>query len=137
MELTATVLDSRDPRALARFYAALLGWSIGKDDPEWVTLRPAGGGAGLSFQFEPLHRKPSWPSTEDGQQMQTHLDIEVDDLDDAVARVRAAGGAVADFQPQEHVRVCYDPDGHPFCVFTEETGETAETEEAAETEGTD
>ena len=48
MTLTGTVLDTPDPRGLARFYAALLDWPIGTDDPEWVTLRP--GGPGLSFQ---------------------------------------------------------------------------------------
>jgi len=27
--------------------------------------------------------------------------------------------ALADFQPQEDVRVCLDPAGHPFCLYTE------------------
>ena len=43
--LTATVLDTADPPGLARFYSDLLGWPIGTDEPEWVTLRPPGGGA--------------------------------------------------------------------------------------------
>ena len=42
--LTAAVLDSADPPALARFYQQLLGWPIGSEDPTWVTLRPDGGG---------------------------------------------------------------------------------------------
>jgi Glyoxalase-like domain len=50
--LTATVLDAPDPRELARFYQRLLGWPIGRDEPDWVTLRPPGAGAGLSFQAE-------------------------------------------------------------------------------------
>ena len=25
--------------------------------------------------------------------------------------------ALADFQPQDDVRVCLDPAGHPFCLF--------------------
>jgi hypothetical protein len=49
--------------------------------------------------------------------MQSHLDIEVDDLDRGVAHAVALGATVADFQPQEDVRVCLDPDGHPFCLF--------------------
>jgi hypothetical protein len=24
---------------------------------------------------------------------------------------------LADFQPQDDVRVLFDPDGHPFCLF--------------------
>ena len=49
--------------------------------------------------------------------MQLHLDIEVDDLDAAVALAAEAGATVAGFQPQDGVRVCLDPAGHPFCLF--------------------
>jgi hypothetical protein len=31
----------------------------------------------------------------------------------------ALGATVAEFQPQGHVRVCLDPDGHPFCLYVE------------------
>lgn len=115
--LTAAVLDTTDPPGLARFYQGLLGWPIVGEDPTWVTLRPPGGGAGLSFQLEPDHVPPVWPAAAGQPQMQAHLDLEVDDLAAAVADVLAAGGALAGFQPQEHVRVCLDPAGHPFCVW--------------------
>ena len=49
--------------------------------------------------------------------MQLHLDIEVDDLDAGVAAAVALGATVAEFQPQDDVRVCLDPAGHPFCLF--------------------
>ena len=45
------------------------------------------------------------------------MDIEVDDLDGAVAAAVAAGATVAEYQPQEDVRVCLDPAGHPFCLW--------------------
>ena len=115
--LTAAVLDSADPPGLARFYQRLLGWPIGSEDPTWVTLRPEGGGAGLSFQLEPDHVPPVWPATPDRPQMQVHLDIEVDDLEAAVAVAVAAGARPADFQPQQDVRVLLDPAGHPFCLW--------------------
>lgn len=115
--LTAAVLDSADPPSLARFYQRLLGWPIGSEDPTWVTLRPDGGGAGLSFQLEPDHVPPVWPATVDRPQMQVHLDIEVDDLEAAVAVAVDAGGRLADVQPQDDVRVLIDPAGHPFCLW--------------------
>jgi predicted enzyme related to lactoylglutathione lyase len=115
--LTATVLDAPDPRALAQFYSELLGWPVGTDEPEWVTLRPPGGGAGLSVQLESAYRRPTWPAGEGDQQMMTHLDIEVDDLGAASARAVALGATVADFQPQSDVRVHLDPAGHPFCLW--------------------
>jgi catechol 2,3-dioxygenase-like lactoylglutathione lyase family enzyme len=117
MSLTATVLETPDPRALAAFYRALLGWSVGDDGPTWVTLRPETGGAGLSFQRESRYVRPTWPSVDGAQLMMAHLDIAVDDLVAAVAHATAAGATLAEFQPQDHVRVCLDPDGHPFCLY--------------------
>ena len=49
--------------------------------------------------------------------MLMHLDIEVDDLDAAGAQAVAAGATLAEFQPQDDVRVFLDPAGHPFCLF--------------------
>jgi catechol 2,3-dioxygenase-like lactoylglutathione lyase family enzyme len=115
--LTAAVLDSADPAALARFYQRLLGWPTDSEDPTWVTLRPPDGGAGLSFQLEPDHVAPTWPAADGATQMQSHLDIEVDDLDAAVAVALEAGGRLAEFQPQQDVRVVLDPAGHPFCLW--------------------
>jgi Glyoxalase-like domain len=83
----------------------------------WAILRPPAGGAGLSFQYEPDYVAPSWPSMHGEQQMQVHLDIAVEDLDEGVAWACEAGAVLASHQPQEHVRVMLDPDGHPFCLF--------------------
>jgi catechol 2,3-dioxygenase-like lactoylglutathione lyase family enzyme len=116
-QLTATVLDAPDPRALAEFYSGLLGWPISRDEPDWVTLRPPGGGPGLSFQREPIHVRPTWPAAAGEQQMQLHLDIEVQDLESAGVKAVAAGAVLAEFQPQDDVRVYLDPAGHPFCLW--------------------
>jgi catechol 2,3-dioxygenase-like lactoylglutathione lyase family enzyme len=117
MTLTATVLDTPDPRALAGFYAQLLGWPVSGDDPDWVTVRPPDGGAGLSFQTEVALVRPIWPAGPGDQQMMMHLDIEVDDLDAAGALAVAAGALLAQYQPQPDVRVYLDPAGHPFCLW--------------------
>lgn len=117
MTLSGTTLDSPDARALAAFYRELLGWPIGQDEPDWVTLRPPGGGVGLAFQTEPAYVRPTWPARPDRQQMMMHLEIRVDDLAAAGARATAAGATLADYQPQEDVRVYLDPAGHPFCLW--------------------
>jgi catechol 2,3-dioxygenase-like lactoylglutathione lyase family enzyme len=83
-------------------------------------LRPPTGGTGLSFQYEPDYAPPIWPTAPGEQQMTLHLDIAVDNLEDGVARAREAGAVLADHQPQNHVRVMLDPDGHPFCLFPDE-----------------
>ncbi|MFI6516401.1 VOC family protein [Spirillospora sp. NPDC050679] len=117
MTMSATVLDSPDPRALARFYRDLLGWTVVQDEPGWVKLRSPDGGAGLSFQAEPAYTRPVWPAADGSQQMMAHLDIQVDDLEAAGRHAEAAGAVLAEFQPQEDVRVYLDPAGHPFCLF--------------------
>ena len=46
-----------------------------------------------------------------------HLDIWVQDLDAATEWAISVGAVLADFQPQDDVRVLFDPSGHPFCLF--------------------
>jgi catechol 2,3-dioxygenase-like lactoylglutathione lyase family enzyme len=115
--LSGVVLDTKDPQALASFYERLLGWTRTQDEDDWVKLMPPEGATGLSFQLEPQHRAPTWPSGE-AEQMQVHLDFQVGDLAAATAHAVASGATLAEWQPQDDVRVMLDPDGHPFCLFT-------------------
>jgi catechol 2,3-dioxygenase-like lactoylglutathione lyase family enzyme len=119
LRLTNTVLGSREPRALGRFYSRLLGWPIRTDEPDWVTLQTPDDGPGLAFQLETEHVRPVWPSGPGDQQMMAHLDIQVDDLAPATAFALGCGATLADFQPQQDVRVLLDPAGHPFCLWIE------------------
>jgi predicted enzyme related to lactoylglutathione lyase len=122
VKLSGIVLDAPDAQALAGFYRRLLGWTTVADEPDWVTIKAPGGGPGLSFQTEPVYRRPTWPSKPEQQQMMVHLDIEVDDLDAAGEKAVAAGATLAAFQPQRDVRVYLDPAGHPFCLWVRTTG---------------
>ncbi len=117
LTLTATVLNSPDPVALAHFHQRLLGWEITSEDPGWAMLANPDGGVGLSLQIEDIHERPVWPAKFGTQQMMLHLDIQVEDLEGACAHARACGATLADDQPQEDVRVHLDPDGHPFCLY--------------------
>lgn len=117
LSVVATTLDAPDARALASFYQKLLGWQRVRDKPSFVGLRPLSGGAGLGFQTEPNYVAPVWPSTPGSQLIMSHLEIEVDDLAAAQSWATDAGAALADYQPQTHVRVMLDPAGHPFCLF--------------------
>jgi predicted enzyme related to lactoylglutathione lyase len=117
MTLVGIVLDSPSAQELSAFYRRLLGWTARTDESGWVTLVSPDGGAGLSFQSEPNYRRPVWPAGPDDPQMQVHLDIAVDDLEEAARHATEAGAVQAGFQPQDHVRVFLDPAGHPFCLF--------------------
>ncbi|MYZ09460.1 VOC family protein [Streptomyces sp. SID2999] len=116
--LAAFVLGTPDPPALADFYRALLGWEEVDREPDWVRIKaPERERPGLSFQLEKDHRSPAWPSGPGEQQMQAHLDIQVDDLAAETERARALGATVEEHQPQDDVRVLRDPHGHLFCLF--------------------
>jgi len=115
--LTTVTLNSPDPPALARFYAQLLGWEIGTEEPGWVTLKNPGGGIGMAFHIEDIYVRPSWPAKPGEQQMMMHLEIEVVDLEAGCAHAKACGATLAGYQPQDDVRVHLDPDGHPFCLY--------------------
>jgi catechol 2,3-dioxygenase-like lactoylglutathione lyase family enzyme len=117
LTLTSTVLGAPDARELAAFYRKLLGWTVRADEGDWVSLSAPAGGAALSFQTEPDYARPTWPAGHGDQQMMTHLDIEVDDLGAAGTHAVAAGAVLAEYQPQDDVRVYLDPAGHPFCLW--------------------
>ena len=124
LRLRGVVLGTPDPVALAGFYARLLGFTYRSEDPGWVVLRSPDGGAGLSFQREDPYVPPVWPAGPGDQAMMVHLDVEADDLAAAVAWAQGCGARLADHQPQTDVRVCLDPDGHPFCLYVEEPDAT-------------
>ncbi|MGX1854253.1 VOC family protein [Streptomyces sp. NPDC055299] len=115
--LATVVLDCPDAHALADFYRRLLGWEVTADEPDWVLVRHPDGGTGLSFQSEPGYQPPVWPEQPGEQQKMLHLDLRVDDLDEAEAYAVAAGATRAECQPQDDVRILLDPAGHPLCLF--------------------
>ena len=45
-----TAIEAPDPSALARFYAELLGWPIGHEEPGTTVLAAPGGSSYLVFQ---------------------------------------------------------------------------------------
>ena len=113
-----TVLDAPDGPELARFYARLLGWRIFNESAGWADLAPSeDAGYNLAFATEKNYARPVWPTVDGRPQMSMHLDIEVDDLEEAVAYAVEVGAELAPYQPQKSVRVMLDPAGHPFCLY--------------------
>jgi catechol 2,3-dioxygenase-like lactoylglutathione lyase family enzyme len=115
--LATVVLDCPDAHSLAAFYCDLLGWQVKWSEPHWVLIENPRGGTRLSFQAEAGYQPPVWPERSGEQQKMMHLDIRVDDLDEAGAHALAVGATLTRWQPQDDVRVYLDPAGHPFCLF--------------------
>jgi extradiol dioxygenase family protein len=110
--LHAPVIDCPDPAGLAAFYAELLGAKVTKERADWVTIEDPDGNR-VSFQRAPDYEAPRFPDPASAQQI--HLDIEVEDIDEAEWRVLELGATSAHSQGADF-RVYLDPVGHPFCL---------------------
>ncbi|WBQ03336.1 VOC family protein [Kribbella sp. CA-293567] len=124
--VTSITITTPDPRGLAAFYSRLLRLPVTTEDGPrpgnpptdgWAQIRNATGPT-LNFEYEAEWAAPEWPSRAGAQHATQHLDIHVNDLAAAVEHALTAGATLADFQPQDDVRVLHDPSGHPFCLFT-------------------
>ena len=112
--LEKTVVDCPDPRALAAFYAEVLGMEVLEDEPDWVVIGSAPAMRELAFQRVEPYVAPHWPDAAHPQQL--HLDIHVLDFDAAEAAVLALGAVRRPGAPETGYRVFEDPAGHPFCL---------------------
>lgn len=119
LRVTSVTIGSSQPRELAAFYSELLGWRVTASEGGWAQIKPPPETPGptLNFEYEQRFRRPVWPAREGEQNATEHLDIHVDELAAAVEWAESRGARLAPFQPQEDVRVMFDPDGHPFCLF--------------------
>jgi hypothetical protein len=88
---------------------ALLGATVVRDEPDWVTIRDADGRL-VSFQRSPNYQPPRYPDPQASQQI--HFDVMVDEAERAVLAI----GATRLAGEGDDYRVFADPVGHPFCL---------------------
>ncbi|HEX9093410.1 MAG TPA: VOC family protein [Coriobacteriia bacterium] len=112
--LDAITIDCADALRLARFWAGVFGTDVGASDgegPHYVDLLPVPGVPTLRFQ-----RVPEPKVTKN----RLHLDVSVEDLEEACARVEALGGRRISEQPRTEYDyewlVMADPEGNEFCL---------------------
>lgn len=113
------VFDARDIEAESSFWAGLLGAVVHRDD-DWYSIVVDGEWV-MGVQFAPNHVAPDWPAGR--QQQQVHIDLHVDDLEEAERRALELGGRQlqrarrpADNPDGDEMFAVYaSPAGHPFC----------------------
>ena len=110
---SAITIDCKDPDRLGAFWGHLLARapSEQESDPGWVRLGEVGGPQpAINFQLVP---EPKYGKT------RIHLDVSVDDMDEAVANVQRLGGrSLAQRYDYDEgvVMVMADPEGNEFCL---------------------
>ena len=121
-----TVVESRDPHALARWWADALGWDyVPLGDDEADVLPPWGRELAAST---PFHRMPPGlcfvqVDHDRTAKSRLHLDLAPhtsDDRDAEIARLLDLGATLADVGqgPDVSWTVLADPDGNEFCVLS-------------------
>ena len=111
--LNEIVVDCSNPLALARFWQALIGGDVVEENDAWVDLDGDDEGFYLSFQRVPERKSGK---------NRIHLDIDVDDLDQAIDEAeqlgaRKIGGVVDDGNAP--FQVMADPEGNEFCLLAD------------------
>jgi predicted enzyme related to lactoylglutathione lyase len=109
-------IDAADPMRLARFWSEILGREIDLpplgDPPHYVGLIPDTDDLVVTFQRVPEPK---------AVKNRLHLDVEVEDVDLAQARVEALGGRrlpMDDFAEYGfRWRQMADPEGNEFCLI--------------------
>jgi predicted enzyme related to lactoylglutathione lyase len=109
--VSGVTIDCVDPQRVARFWSALLSREPGPSQDGWVYLGHRGDPQ-PRLVFQPV------PEPKAGK-VRIHLDVTVDDVDEAVGLVTALGGRSTgerhDYD-EGAVVVMADPEGHEFCV---------------------
>ena len=113
-KLHGTVVDCKDPRNLAKFYAELLGYVVVQSEADWAVIGDSPDRPGIAFQLIENYKAPAWPSGEVPTQI--HFDIRVEDFDVALVEVESLGGKLLS-KSSNTFWVCADPEGHPFCII--------------------
>lgn len=109
----AVTVDCHDPALLAVFWRELVGGEIDTrtEADDWVALRDVPVIGNIGFQKVPEGK---------AVKNRVHLDVEVDDIDDATPHVIALGGRDSGTTVDESTgqfRVFHDPEGNEFCLI--------------------
>ncbi|MEU7581676.1 VOC family protein [Streptomyces sp. NPDC041068] len=100
-----------DGHALARFWAAALGWQVTKTYGKDAAMI-GDGSTSYVFYTARNHRAPHWPQDE----LVFHFDLSFDDVEAAQERLLELGATKPDHQPSQWWTVLLDPSGQPFCI---------------------
>jgi predicted enzyme related to lactoylglutathione lyase len=109
--VSGVTIDCVDPQRVARFWSTVLGRELGPSRDGWVYLGHRGDPQ-PRLVFQPV------PEPKAGK-VRIHLDVTVDDIDEAIDLVTSLGGRTTgerhDYD-EGVVVVMADPEGHEFCL---------------------
>ncbi|MGY1855166.1 VOC family protein [Modestobacter sp. SYSU DS0290] len=110
--IAALAIDASDPRIIADFWCAVLGWSVLEQDDDVISI---GGGAGQQIDVLAVPEAKTVKN-------RLHLDLRADGSSTAaeLARLLALGARRVDVGQADDVTwtVLADPEGNEFCLLS-------------------
>ena len=119
LSLQCITVDAHNPKALAEFWAEVLGWTVGEDgdDIGWWIERELGDPNKTGFPDILFLKVPDSKVVKN----RLHLDLRPDDQDAEVARLEKLGAKKIDIgqstDPDTTWVVMADIEGNEFCVL--------------------
>jgi predicted enzyme related to lactoylglutathione lyase len=111
--LAVIVIDAIEPRPIAEFWAAVLGWRIVEEEADIVSLAPGDGAPGIDVARVPERKT---------LKNRLHLDLRADGSTqrEEVERLIGLGARRVDVGQGPDVSwvVLADPEGNEFCVLS-------------------
>ena len=124
LSLQCITVDAHNPKALAEFWAEVLGWTVGEDgdDIGWWIERELGDPNKTGFPDILFLKVPDSKVVKN----RLHLDLRPDDQDAEVARLEKLGAKKIEIgqsaEPTCTWVVMADPEGNEFCILRERQG---------------
>jgi len=121
LKLQCLTVDARNPKALAEFWAEVLGWSIGEDGDAigWWIERELGDPKKTGFPDILFLKVPDSKIVKN----RLHLDLRPDDQAAEVTRLEKLGAKKIEIgqssDPDTTWVVMADPEGNEFCILRE------------------
>lgn len=120
--ISTVCIDALDPRPVAEFWAAVLGWNVVEEDEEGISLAPPD----LRLPTLDILTVPEPKQAKN----RLHLDLRADgtSFDDEIRRLEGLGARRVDIgQPPDVTWVVFaDPEGNEFCLLRRTVQEVTE-----------
>lgn len=105
------IINSTDSEKSAKFWSAVTGREPGDISPPYTDLSPTSDEGGVTISVQQVSDKES---------LGMHVDIVVDNIDEAIQQIIDLGGKLVEEKTEGNWRwvVMQDPDGNRFCLVT-------------------
>ncbi len=105
------IINATASEKLAKFWSIVTGRELGDVSPPYIDLPSTNNEDGVTISIQQVP---------DQESLGMHIDIVVDDIDEAIQQIIDLGGKLVEEKSEGNWRwvVMQDPDGNRFCLVT-------------------